>query len=189
MEFQDLIAQRRSIRRFQNRPVPLETIREIIRESVLAPSAMNGQPWEFVVVRDPEWIRRISDESKANLLADLEADPGLPTARYADLLRKPEFNVFYDAPSVVIVGGPESVRSLAVDCALAAAYFMFAATARGLGTCWIGLGRHIRSDELRNALGLSPEHEVVAPVALGYPDVRPGLPKDREPKILKVLDG
>lgn len=189
MDYWELLRRRRSIRNFQERPVSTDLIREMIGETTFAPSAMNGQPWEFVIVQNQEWIRRISDESKANLLAELEADPELPVSRYADLLGKPEFNVFYNAPSAVLIAGSADVRSLAVDCALAAAYFMFAATARGLGTCWIGLGRHIRTPEFRESLGLCPEHEVVAPIALGYPEKQPPPPRDRQPRILKVLDG
>jgi nitroreductase len=189
MDYWELLRERRSVRNFQDRPVPTELIEEMLRETVHAPSAMNGRPWEFVIVQDREWIQKISDESKASLLADLDADPSLPVSRYADILRKPEFNVFYNAPSAVIIAGPESVRSLAVDCALAAAYFMFAATARGLGTCWIGLGRHIRTPEIRESLGLSESHEVVAPIALGYPEKLPGPPTDREPRVLKVIGG
>lgn len=189
MDYRELLRQRRSVRNFQDRPVPTELIEEMLRETVYAPSAMNGRPWEFVIVQDREWIQKISDESKASLLADLEADPSLPVSRYADNLRKPGFNVFYDAPSAVIIAGPENVRSLAVDCALAAAYFMFAAAARGLGTCWIGLGRHIRTPEIRESLGLSETHEVVAPIALGYPEKLPKPPTDREPRILKVIHG
>jgi nitroreductase len=66
---------------------------------------MNRQPWRFSVVTNRSTIRRLSDESKNNLLADLEADPASPIRRYEDLLRNPAFNVFYDAPCVIYISG------------------------------------------------------------------------------------
>src|SRR5512137_2799329 len=94
---QALLRKRRSIREFQDREVPLDLVREIIRETCLAPSAMNSQPWRFSIVASREKIKELSDESKKNLLSILEADPSSPLQRYGDILRDPQFNVFYNA--------------------------------------------------------------------------------------------
>ncbi|HQG83648.1 MAG TPA: nitroreductase family protein, partial [Syntrophales bacterium] len=120
----NLFRKRRSIRRYLDRDVPAGVVREILRESCLAPSAMNRQPWRFSVVANRPAIRRLSDESKKNLLAELEANPASPLDRYGDLLRNPAFNVFYDAPCVVYVCGPREMKSVQADCALAVSYFM-----------------------------------------------------------------
>jgi len=69
----NLFRKRRSIRRYLDRDVPAGVVREILRESCLAPSAMNRQPWRFSVVANRPAIRRLSDESKKNLLAELVA--------------------------------------------------------------------------------------------------------------------
>lgn len=186
-DFQSLLRKRRSIREFVDRDVPPEIIRDILRETCLAPSAMNRQPWRFSVVTDRSTIRRLSEESKKNLLADLEADPASPLKRYEDLLRNPAFNVFYDAPCVIYISGPRAVNSLQVDCALAASYLMFAAAARGLGTCWVALGANLRDSALLGELGLTADLQIVAPVIVGYPRAIPELPERNEPVILGFL--
>jgi nitroreductase len=66
-DFFELLQIRRSIRQFEDKVVPIETIREIIDESCLAPSAANKQPWRFIVVNNKDLIKRLSDESKKNI--------------------------------------------------------------------------------------------------------------------------
>jgi len=187
MNYETLLRQRRSIREFEERDISLDLVMEIIRDSCLAPSAMNGQPWRFVVINNRRWIKRISDESKKNHLRDLEKNPFSPLNRYEDRFRDEAFNVFYNAPCLVFIAGPCNVLSVAVDCTLAAAYFMFAATARGLGTCWVGLGSNISDPEMLEAIGIPGDCRIIAPLILGYPLSIPE-PRDREvPKVIKIL--
>ena len=138
MDFKTLLTNRRSIRDFQDRNVPLSVVKEIIQDTCLAPTASNRQPCRFVIIQDREWIKKLSTESKHNLLADLARNPEAPLKQYEAALRDEKFNVFYNAPCLVLVIGPRDVFSLDVDCGLTAAYFMFSAVSRGLGTCWIG---------------------------------------------------
>ena len=187
MNYETLLRQRRSIREFEDRDVPLDVVMDIIRDTCLAPSAMNGQPWRFVVVNNRRWIKRLSDESKKNHLRDLEKNPSSLLKRYEDRFRDETFNVFYNAPCLVCIVGSRDVTSLAVDCALAACYFMFAAAARSLGTCWVGLGSNISDRQTLNTIGIPEDCRIIAPVILGYPVSIPD-PRDREaPKILKIL--
>ena len=186
-DYETLLRRRRSVREFQNREVPPDLVREIIRESCLAPCAMNGQPWRFSIVTKREEIKALSDESKRNLLSDLEADPPSPLQRYGDLLRDPQFNVFYNALCVVFISGPAGLASLELDCALAACYFMFAASARNLGTCWIGLGTHLRDTAILRNLGITEDLRIVAPIILGYPKEVPEVPERNEPVILSIV--
>lgn len=164
----------------------MDIVNEIIRESCLAPSATNGQPWRFIVITNRDLMRRLSDESKGNILTFMEKSPSSLTSMYGELLRNKAYNVFYNAPCLVIIVGPKNHRSLKVDCALAASYFMFAATARGLGTCWIGLGQFIQNSELRQEIGLPEGYTIIAPIILGYPSSVPPQPS-RDPRILKTL--
>lgn len=186
--FEELLTTRRSIRDFKDQPVPLDLINTLIKESTYAPNASNEQPWRFVVVRDKGYMKRISDESKKNLLASIEADPNAAIARYESALRNENFNVFYNAPCLVIIAGPEDKGNIQADCALAASYFMMAAASRGLGTCWINLGAYIQDPDMRSELGLSQGVKVVAPVILGYPKQIPAAPKRNPPAIVAVVD-
>ena len=185
-DFFELLNTRRSIRDFQDRGVPIDLVRAIIKDTCMAPSSGNGQPWKFIVVNNLNKIRELSDESKKNLLSSIEKDPASPLKKYEAALRNKDFNVFYNAPCLVYIGGAKEVRSLWVDCALAACYFMFSAAARGLGTCWVDLGSQIRSPEILKKIGLPEECQIVAPMALGYPKSIPS-PPERRAEILRII--
>ena len=186
-DFFELLNKRRSIRDYEDRTVSLDLVKEIIRDSCFAPSSGDGQPWRFIIVNNKEWIKKLSDESKRNILSFIETNPDAPLKKYESTLRDKDFNVFYNAQCLVYIGGSEKVRSLQVDCALAAAYFMFSAAARGLGTCWIGLGTSIQDPKVQEQVGMYNDYRIVAPIVVGYPKIIPGIPKNREANILKVV--
>lgn len=187
MNFAQMLESRRSIRNYRDTPVSLEIIEEMITESTLAPSSGHGQPWKFIIVHNQGMMKRISDESKKNILARIAANPDDSAARYKGMLENESFNVFYNAPSLVIILGRSDVKNLLVDCAAATVYFMMAAVSRGLGTCWVNLGAFITDPELKSELGIPDNHTIVAPVILGYPEKIPAAPKRNEPEILKIL--
>lgn len=187
MSFTEMLKKRRSIRDFQEKDVPLTVIEEIIKESSLAPSASNNQPWRFIIVADREMMKKISAESKKNLLEDFSRQPSPQASSYEAILKDEKFNVFYNAPCVIYIIGSKEARSLDVDGALAAAYLMFAATERGLGTCWIGLASHIRDHDMKAVMGIPEDCRIVAPIIIGYPRFVPEPPERKEPQILKII--
>ncbi len=144
----DFLLSRRSIRKFQDRDVPMEIIEKILDVARYAPSAKNRQPWTFIVVRDREIIDRLSR-----------------IHRYASPLR--------NAPTAIVVACNklESPVSYQVDCANATMYIMLAAHALGLGTVWIQALRNI--EEIQEILKL-PQHIIpVAILAVGWPAEKP----------------
>ena len=64
---------------------------------------------------------------------------------------------------------------------------MFAATARGLGTCWVTLGADLRDPLILKGIGLPENCRIVAPIILGYPKSIPSAPARNDPEILKIL--
>jgi nitroreductase len=188
MTFQELLQNRRSIRDFQFQDVPLEIVQDIIKNSCLAPSASNAQPCHFIIIRNKEVMKKISDECKKNLLGDLAKNPSALSKSYETILKDEKFNVFYNASCVVYVVGSCDVRSLDVDCALAVSYMMFSAAQRGLGTCWIGFAAHIRDQKLKEEIGLPENYRIVAPVVIGYPKAIPAPLERKAPQILKVIN-
>ena len=186
-DYFELLKKRRSIREFEDKDVPLEIIGEIIKESCLAPSSGNGQPWRFIIVDRKDMIKSLSDDSKKNILSLIEQNPDSPLKKYETTLRNQAFNVFYNAPCVVFIVGSQQQRSLSVDCSLAACYFMLSATARNLGTCWIGQGTAVQDPELLEKIGLPEDHKIVAPIIIGYPKSIPEIPERTEPQILKTV--
>jgi nitroreductase len=187
MNYPELLQNRRAIRDFEQKDVPLEILKEILKESCLAPSASNSQPCRFIIVNNRQTLKTISDESKKNLLADFARNPESMNKSYEAILKDEKFNVFYNAPCVIYVAGSRECHSLDVDCALAVAYLMFAATQRGLGTCWIGLGAHIRDSRIKAEMGLPDDCRIVAPVIIGYPRSIPAASERNDPQILKIV--
>ncbi|MBN1637162.1 MAG: nitroreductase family protein [Deltaproteobacteria bacterium] len=187
MDFNILLKNRRAVRDFQDRQVPESLVKEIIQDTCFAPTASNGQPCKFIIIQDRDYIKKLSDESKRNLLADLERNPSSSLAMYEATLRDESFNAFYNAPCLALVIGPKNVWSLDVDCGLTVAYFMFSATSRGLGTCWIALGANIRDPQILAEMGMPEGCRIVAPVILGYPTSIPQPLERHEPEIIKII--
>lgn len=189
LDFNQLMEKRRSVRDFLDKPIPRELVLDMIQDSCQAPSAANNQPWQFIVVLDRQMIQRLSEESKKNIIAGIRQQPGSPLAAYLSTLQEPSFNVFHNAPCLVYIVGNPKISSLAFDVSLAAAYFMFSAASRDLGTCWIGLGKEIRDPGLLASIGVPDGFKIVAPIIVGYPRRIPPAPPRRTPHILKIVEG
>jgi nitroreductase len=147
MDFVELVKSRYSVRSYQARPVEQDKLDRILEAVRLAPSGSNRQPWKFVVVRDAEVRRR--------LVAACSDQPFIA-----------------QAPIVVAGVGllPDRVMRCdipgdAVDVTIAMEHLALAATAEGLGTCWIGA---FYQDQVRAVLGIPESVKVVAVMTLGY---------------------
>ena len=187
MDFETLLKNRRSIRDFQNKDIPITIIEEILQDTCLAPTASNNQPCRFIIIQNHDYIKKISDESKKCLLDDLVRNPNLSLKQYEAALRDEQFNVFYNAPCLVLIVGPKDAHSIDVDCGLTVAYFMFSATSRGLGTCWIGLGAYIRDKKMLDEIGVPSGYQIVTPIIIGYPTSIPPASERHSPNILKII--
>lgn len=186
LTYDELLKNRRSIRDYKNKKISPDLLQEILTDTCQAPSAMNQQPWRFIVIQDRALMERISNESKKNLLRAIDSRPDSKLASYKKMLSDEKFNVFYNAPCLVLITGKNENEYFQRDCTLAAAYFMLAATKRNLGTCWIGLGDKIKDAALRKEIGLPDDYEIVASIIIGYPQKIPAVSK-RKPTILKII--
>ena len=187
MDFSELLEKRRSIRDYEDKEVPPELVEEILNESIKAPNGGNRQPWSFVVVNNREWIKKISDLSKKTILEDIEKDPNYHLKQYEAGMRNEKFNVFYNAPVLVLILGQPDVASAREDCSLLACYLMLSAASKGLGTCWVALGGNIKDPEFRREIGIPDQYEIIAPIILGYPKNIPSMRARKAPDILKVI--
>jgi nitroreductase len=165
----DTIYGRRSVRKYSDKDVPDEIIKEIIRAGTYAPTAVNKQPWRFVVIKNRKLINEY-DERARKIFVGMFRDSTVPElAGYAKNLAKPEVRILYEAPVFILVfTSPEALNEH--DCALAAENMMLAAHSLGIGSCWIGLAAGLGSDEafLKEA-GVPGDHKLVAPLIFGYP--------------------
>jgi nitroreductase len=187
MDFKELLEKRRAVRDYEDREVPLELIKNLISDSIKAPNASNAQPWKFIIVNDKAVMKRISDDSKKTLIAGIEKDPNSPMKGYLEVLKNENFNVFYNAPCLVAVVARAKGATVATDCGLLAAYLMFAAAERGLGTCFVAQGAEVRDPELVQEIGLPEGYRIWAPIILGYPKTIPPTPERKEPVLLKII--
>ena len=187
MNFSELLQKRRAVRDYEDRAVPLKVVEELLQDATLAPSASNNQPCRFSVVQCRKTIRALSDESRANLLRDNEEKKIQLSPEYISYLKNEQTNVIYNAPCLIYIAGARQVRTLEVDCALAASYIMFAAADRGLATCWVAMGANIRDPQLRAQLGFDENHRIVAPLIVGYPAAVPAASARRAPQIMRVI--
>jgi nitroreductase len=181
----EVIKKRRSVRSYDSKSIPRDVLNTIIEAGNEAPSAMNSQPWRFVVVEDKEIKRKLLNAAvpQAKKITELvkDVDPERYEAikkRYAEL---PD-PVYYSAPTIVFVIG--NGRYAAHSCPLACENMMLAAQSLGIGSCWVGFGAMVTEDtEVRNILELKDDDAIFGPILLGYPKGETKRPPKKEPKV------
>ena len=172
MELTDVIRERRAVRDYADASIDPATIERLIAAAILAPSAMNLQPWAFAILLGRERIEGYATHAKNWLLASLSHTSYDPSIRH--MLEDPQFVLFYHAPALVVILAKSSGTQAAEDCCLAAENLMLAARSEGLGSCWIGFARPWLDLPTTKADLKLPEHyHVVAPIVLGYPKAWP----------------
>ena len=194
MDLLKVINERKSIRAFKTDPVPREKIEEILSLTIHAPSAINLQPWEFIVVTGEEKERLGRRLIKAYREKQISCGPGnvkpLPKtiakrgAKTLELMN-PLFEEmavnsdkfinegscnFYGAPVAILICMDDSFPTARmVDIGIALAYFILTAHDFGFSTCPIGLITAYE-DEIKDLLNIPENKNVVIGVALGYPN-------------------
>lgn len=182
MDLQEAISRRRAVRAYSDEAVDETTIRSLIDAATQAPSAMNEQPWSFVVVREPALLDRISHDAKTHLLRSTPL--GLLSDHFHETLADPRFHLFYHAPVLIVIASAVESPWAVEDCALAAENLMLSARAAGLGTCWIGLAQKwLATPQGKAVLELPPDCLPVAPIAVGHPKAWPPVVRRNEPRI------
>jgi nitroreductase len=146
----DIIFQRRSIRKYTDQPVEPEKIELLLKAAMAAPSAVNSQPWEFVVVTENEMLEKL----RGKLLFGR-----------------------YNAPvAITVCGSPKVALSPAgkkywiQDCSAAIENILIAAVGLGLGTVWIGvypIEPAVKS--VRQVLNIPEEVTPLGVIYVGYP--------------------
>ncbi len=163
-----IIRSRRSCREYTDDPLPRERIDELINDSVWVPSGSNNQPWRFAVITDKSLMKRFSDAAKESWLRNLDNCPHM--RQYEEYMKNPGYNIFYNAPVLIIIYGNRESYWHVYDCSMVAYNMHLLAEESGLGCCWIGFAHNIFDDpEIKKELGVPENFELVAPVILGYP--------------------
>jgi nitroreductase len=152
MDFHDLIKKRYSVRGYQSREVEKEKLEKVLDAARLAPTAVNKQPFSFIVIE----TKGREDELKRIYHADW----------------------FSEAPLVICACAVKSEswtrrdgrNYVEVDTAIAMDHLILAATELGLGTCWIAA---FDVEAAREVLKIPDDVEPLLFTPLGYPDAEP----------------
>lgn len=194
-EFAKLVKGRRTIRKFKPDPIPDESIEKILDVARWAPSGANSQPWEFIVIKDPEMRKEVGD---LHSRLDHRRSRIWETTRRKDLrhwtavAKDPGIA---DAPVIIVPIG--DIRS--TFASVVAVHFMYssrtlenmtnvtlsihlAATALGLGARWVTI-EEPSMGPLKNLLGIPEIYHIYSIVPIGYPAYEPA------PGYRKELDG
>jgi nitroreductase len=178
------IYERRAIRTYDDRPISRDDVELVLDAAIHAPSAVNCQPWAFVVIQEREALARYAKEGTQLLLDEPLAvevvESGLPDMdRLRQMASGPDFELFHGAPALVVIYATSADG--VPDCFLAAQNLMLASWTLGLGTCPIGLARPLfNRAEVKKELGVSPEWTCALPIAIGWPDAA-AAPTSRRP--------
>jgi nitroreductase len=154
LELLEVVRNRSSIRKFKPTPIFTEILQRILNAGRLAPSANNGQPWKFIVVRDEEMKSKLSQVCNNK-------------------------KWMAEAPLIIVgCGFPDEadpymggyMNSLSVDVAIAMDHLVLAATNEGLGCCWVG---RFQEDKVKDLLEIPRDVRVVALIPMGYSNEEP----------------
>jgi len=152
MELLKVLKERRSIRNFEKKEVPKEVIEDIIDCGRLAATAVNIQPWEFIVVTNSEIREKIAD------ITD-----------YGKFIK--------DAPVCVAVFCVENTKYYLEDGSAATENILLAAKAYNLGSCWVAGDKKRYTEDIRKLLEVPIGYKLISLIALGYPAEIPNPPK------------
>ncbi|MCL4429693.1 MAG: nitroreductase family protein [Chloroflexi bacterium] len=142
MDVFEAIQERRSIRAYENKPVPREIMEKILEAGRLAPSAKNIEPWHFIAVTDAEKRKALSGGTWAKFLIH--------------------------APLLIVACGDKKASPdwYAIDVALAVENMVLTAVSEGLGTCCVG---SFDEKDIKATLKVPENFEVLVMLAVGYP--------------------
>lgn len=170
-DFQTLIKQRQSIRKYQNRPLQRADIIACVEAASLAPSACNVQPWKFIVIDELKLKEKLCEKA---------------------FTRVPNFNHFVkQAPVIVVVLADRDLitnRLVAtlkgipyylLDIGAACEQFILQAAELNIGTCWIGW---FKEKPIKKLLSIPPGQKVVSLITLGYPAEDTKEPQEKNRK-------
>jgi len=156
MDTLEAIFTRRSIRHYTSEKVTDDQILTLLKAAMFAPSAVNKQPWHFIVFRNKETIKKI-----------VEVHP------HASMLT--------DASAAILVCWDETLQHDAygpVDCSAATQNILLAAHNMGLGSVWAGVyPRQQRMDDLAQIFKLPSQIKAFSLIALGYPAEKKTMPE------------
>jgi len=185
MSLYEAILARRSVRSYTTQKLDKETIPSLLEAAIRAPTAMHNEPWAFVIIQDKKMLKDLSDQAKPMLLNSSCSSPHQTSIKFFEQLGNQDFNIFYNAGTLILICCNTKLTTSEADCWLAAENLILAACAMGLGTCIIGCATPILNlAKIKTKLGIASEFSVVAPIIVGHPSITQARSSRKHPKIL-----
>jgi len=153
----EMITSRQSDRRYDPRPVENEKLSRIIEAARMSPSANNAQPWKFIVVTDPDLIKKIAEAASANLLG---INSFVTQAPVQIIVVREKTDIQTRTASVM-----KSRDYSLIDIGIASENICLQAEAEGLGSCIIGW---FDEKSVKKHLGIPGSKRVELIITLGY---------------------
>jgi len=158
MDFQQLIQNRQSVRKYQDKPVEREKLERIIEAVHIAPSACNSQPWKLIIVDEPELKNEVAKATFSKTVAFNKFALEAPVIAVL---------VIEKAKLIAQIGGSiKNQEYPQYDIGIAAEHFCLQATELGLGTCMIGW---FNEKKIQKLLNIPKKRKVGLVITLGYP--------------------
>jgi nitroreductase len=169
-ELLDLMKSRRSIRKYEKEPVPLEKIYKIMEAGRYAPSGANMQPWIYILVTDNKLKEEIRKEAEGVERNFHKKAPSQLKKWFKEQKITPEKSFLTEAPALIVVAGFTKAPHWLESTRISIAYILLYAESQGLGTL-----SYTPSDTtfLNKLLNIPVVYRSVAVLPLGYPAERP----------------
>jgi nitroreductase len=156
---------RRSIRSFKAEQIKDDELGSVLEAAMYAPSAGNQQAWHFTVIQNKELLDWLNHTAK-------EAAKQHENEHIRKMAENESLNIFYGAPTLIIVSGNEQAMAIESDCAAANQNMLLAAESIGLGACWINFVliafQSANGKEYSKELGIPDGYKPYCSTALGY---------------------
>jgi nitroreductase len=167
--FQRIVEGRRSIRRYNERPVEREKILQCLEAARLAPSADNAQPWRFLVIDDVELKRLFCDAVFTGIYSISKFAKQAPVL----IVILAKLNIIAHRVGKQI----QNIHFHLLDIGIAGEHIVLQAEELGLGTCWIGW---FNTRKARRILNIPREYKIVSLLSMGYYEQKPVKEKKRK---------
>ena len=147
----DLLYHRRSTRKFLDRPVEIEKVKQLITAGLLAPSSKNNRPWEFLIVDEAEKLKVLSC-TKTHGSSFLANTP----------------------LAIVVLGSPKKSDVWVEDCSIASLLIQLEAESIGLGSCWVQIRGRSHDEGLsageyiQRHFDIPADLEILSIIGIGY---------------------
>jgi len=167
--FMRIVAQRKSIRRFNKKDLEREDVLKCLEAARLAPSAENAQPWRYLVVDDPEVKRKYEKEAFSGIYS---------VSKFAR--EAPVFILVMARLNVITHRIGEQIQNIQfhlIDIGISTEHLVLQAEELGIGTCWMGW---FNVRKTRRFFNIPKKYKIVALIAMGRYDKRPSREKKRK---------